>query len=59
MIPNPNIDEKEKNIWKELNKLGIYTIEQFEECYIQQEKIDISCFVNKPIREKVAVGDQE
>jgi hypothetical protein len=58
MIPNPNIEEKEKNIWKELNKLGIYTMEQFEECYIQQERIDISCFVNKPTRKRVVNGDE-
>jgi predicted nucleic-acid-binding Zn-ribbon protein len=43
------IEQRKKNVWKELNKLGIYTMEEFEEAYKNRKPIDFSC-VTAPTR---------
>ena len=38
-------EEQLKNIWKQLNDMGIYTVEEAYKAYEKSKPIDITCMV--------------
>lgn len=42
-LTRAEIEERKKNIWKALNKYGIYTMEEFDEAYANMKPIDVGC----------------